>query len=394
MTQPMSSGNMQALVGTTQGNTYTLDRLLHEGRHGALFEAKQIRLGYRCAVRLLTIDPAQRKPLLAALSQQAQLHHPALIAAIDTMLLPEDRLLIATPLLTGQDLAARVAGQGKLSLSEGLLVLRAVAGALYALHQRGLCHGGLHARNVFLARFEDVTVDGALGGGQGNQRVCLIDGGLYLASGGSASAADDQAALAKIIADTVSDVPPSLQAVLAQAQRPSANQRFQSMQALWLAAETSQGRKTAGAQPTALVGALRLPSVEAKGSRWPLLAVAISFLILAGVIAAVGLKRSQPSSDAVRLVSKPATESEQVTIQLELSPDSARITVDGKVAKNPLQLPRSDKSLPLLIEADGYLPVNSKIVPDRDRSVHITLAPAAAAEAAESSKKRSRSRKK
>ena len=75
-------------------------------------------------------------------------------------------------------MAARLLGQGKLSLSEGLLVLRAVAGALYALHQKGLCHGGLHGRNVFLARFEDVTVDGALGGGQGNQRVCLMDDGL------------------------------------------------------------------------------------------------------------------------------------------------------------------------------------------------------------------------
>ena len=35
-----ASANMQALVGTTQGNTYTLERLLSEGRHGALFEAK------------------------------------------------------------------------------------------------------------------------------------------------------------------------------------------------------------------------------------------------------------------------------------------------------------------------------------------------------------------
>ena len=33
-----ASANMQALVGTTQGNTH-LERLLSEGRHGALFEA-------------------------------------------------------------------------------------------------------------------------------------------------------------------------------------------------------------------------------------------------------------------------------------------------------------------------------------------------------------------
>jgi serine/threonine protein kinase len=163
MTQPTQVANVQALVGTTQGNTYTLERLLCESRNSALFEAKQIRLGSRCAVRLLQIDPGQRKPLLAALSQQAQLHHPALLTAVDTMLLSDDKLLIATPLLTGQDLAQRVAGQGKLSLAEGLSVLRELAGALYALHQRGLCHGGISARNVFVASFEDVAVDGALG---------------------------------------------------------------------------------------------------------------------------------------------------------------------------------------------------------------------------------------
>ena len=394
MTQPTQVANVQALVGTTQGNTYTLERLLCESRNSALFEAKQIRLGSRCAVRLLQIDPGQRKPLLAALSQQAQLHHPALLTAVDTMLLSDDKLLIATPLLTGQDLAQRVAGQGKLSLAEGLSVLRELAGALYALHQRGLCHGGISARNVFVASFEDVAVDGALGGGKANQRICLLDAGLYLGRGGSASAADDQAALGKLIAETVSDVPPALKAVLSQAQNPSAGKRFASLQALWQAAEASQGRKAAGAQPTALVGALRLPTIESKGSRWPLLAVAASFLVLAVVIAVVGLSRGPAPSDAPPVVSKTVREPDSVTIQLELSPDTATVTLDGKVTKSPLTLPRSTQAVTLLIEAEGHQSVRSKLLPDRDRSLHISLAPAPGEESADTGKKRSKSRKK
>jgi hypothetical protein len=383
------------LVGTTQGNTYTLERLLHDGRHGTLFEAKQIRLGYRCAVRLLSIDPGQRKPLLAVLSQQAQLHHPSLIAPIDTMLLADDRLLLATPLLTGQDLAQRVAGQGKLSLAEGLAVLRAATGALHALHQRGLCHGAVTARNLFVASFDDVAVDGAMGGGQGNQRVCLLDGGLYLASGENASAADDQAALAKLLDETVSDVPPALKAVLTQAINPSPGQRFSSMQAMWRAAEASQGNKAVGAQPTALVGVLRMPSVASPGSRWPLLAVAGAFLILAAVVGVVGLGRSPAVPEPARVVAKSVGESEQVTIQLELSPDHAQVMVNGKVMKNPLALLRSTEPVPLTIAADGYLPSTSKIVPDRDRSVHISLARAVPTEeAGDSTKKRGKSRSK
>ncbi|HNO68246.1 MAG TPA: hypothetical protein PKI49_07030, partial [Pseudomonadota bacterium] len=163
-----ASANMQALVGTTQGNTYTLERLLSEGRHGALFEAKQIRLGYRCFVRLLTVDPAQRKPLLTALSQQTQIPHPGLCPIVDTMQLSDETLLIASPLLAGQDLGQRVAGQGKLSLSEGMAVLRTAAGALHALHQKGLCHGGISGQSLLIVGFDDVAVDGALGGGQVN----------------------------------------------------------------------------------------------------------------------------------------------------------------------------------------------------------------------------------
>ncbi|MBL8636004.1 MAG: hypothetical protein JNM40_22445 [Myxococcales bacterium] len=394
MTQPTSLGNVQALVGSTQGNTYTLERLIHEGGRGALFEAKQIRLGSRCAVRLLGLEQGQRKPLLGALSQQAQVHHPGLISAIDTMLLGDDRLLIATPLLGGQDLAARVAGQGKLSLAEGLLVLRATAGALYALHQRGLCHGGLHARNIFLARFEDVAVDGVLGNGQGNQRVCLLDAGLYLARGQQATPADDQAALSKIISETVSDIPPPLAAILAQAQHPTVSRRFPSLQALWLAAESAQGRKAVAAQQTALVGALRLPTVDAKSSRWPMLLAAGSFLVLAAVIAAVGLRKSQAATDEVRVVAKASVAAEQVTIVLELSPGHASVSLDGKPTQSPLRLNRSEQAMQLLIEADGYQSVSSRLIPDRDRTVHISLAKVQPQEPVETTKKRKSSRKK
>lgn len=390
-----ASANMQALVGTTQGNTYTLERLVHEGRHGALFEAKQIRLGYRCLVRLISVDPAQRKPLLAALSLQAQLLHPGLCPVVDTMQLSDDLLLMATPFLVGQDLSQRVAGQGKLSLSEGMAVLRTTAGALHALHQKGLCHGSVSGQNLLIVGFDDVAVDGALGGGQANQRVVLLDSGLYLAQKEKASAADDQAALGKLIEDHVSDLSPALRTVLASAQNPSVSKRYPSIQALWQAAEAALGRKGAAAQPTAMVGALKMPKLDERGSRLPLWAAAASFLILAIVIGVVGLRRPAPSTEPAKLVSKSAADTEQVMIQLELSPGNAKVFVDGKLVQSPLKLARSTQEVPLRIEADGYLPALSKVVPDRDRSLHITLAKAAeAAEALDAAKKPRRSRSK
>ena len=204
----------------------------------------------------------------------------------------------------------------------------------------------------------------------------------------------DQAALAKVISDSVSDLPPSLQSILAQAQHPTVSSRFQSLQSLWLAAESSQGRKAVAAQPTALVGVLRLPGSDSRAARWPMLVAAGAFFVLAAVIAVVGLRRTSAPSDEVRVIAKSSAVPEEVTIQLELSPSSAKVFIDGKPVQSPLRLGRSEQPLQLAIEADGYQSVSSRLIPDRDRTVHISLASAQPPEPVESSKKRKSSRKK
>lgn len=380
-------GTMQALVGTTQGNSYQLERLLQEGRHGALFEAKQIRLGFRCVVRMLSVDPAQRKAFLSTLSQQTQLAHPGLGTVTDAMQLSDDSLLVATLLLPGQSLSDRLATQGKLSLSEGLAVARTLAGALHALHQRGLCHGAVSTRNVLIVGFDDVAVDGALGGGKVNQRAVLVDGGLYVATKEPASAADDQAALAQLIEEAVSDLTPPLRSVLGQAKDANPNNRFQTLQAFWQAIESARGRKVAAAVPTAMVGQVRMPNLSEKANRVPLLLAAAAFLVLAVVVAIVGLRRPAPAdTPTVKTVALP--ESEVVIIQLEINPPGAQVFLAGKPASLPLRLKRSSEPVPLRIDAEGFLSSNPKVVPDRDRVVNVTLAPASEpADTAEPSKK-------
>ena len=43
----------QSLLGVTLVGVYTLDKILNEGRHGALFDARHTCTGVRYAVRLL-----------------------------------------------------------------------------------------------------------------------------------------------------------------------------------------------------------------------------------------------------------------------------------------------------------------------------------------------------
>src|SRR5262245_9806458 len=135
--------NPQSLIGSTVGNTYVLDRVIGQGRHGALFEARHARLGSRCVVRLIRSDAPRRHALLTILSKHATLSHPNLNPPFDVIVLPDDQIVLASELLAGQDLNQRIAAVGKLTASEGVVMLRQASAALHALHQKGLSHGNL-----------------------------------------------------------------------------------------------------------------------------------------------------------------------------------------------------------------------------------------------------------
>src|SRR6195952_5035131 len=118
------NANPAALVGTTIGNTFTLDKLLGQGRHGTLFEARHVRLGQRYAVRVLGLDANRRAALIGALSQCAAVVHPNLMPVREVAALADDKVALCTPLLPGVNLAQRVAAQGKLTAAEATVMMR------------------------------------------------------------------------------------------------------------------------------------------------------------------------------------------------------------------------------------------------------------------------------
>lgn len=383
------SGSPTGWVGTTVANTYVLERLLSQGRHGALFVAKHQRLGHQCVVRLVTVDAARRGPWLSQLGALCQVSHPHLQAPTEVVFLPGDQLLLVSPLLPGQDLAQRRAEGGKLALSEGTLMMRQIAAGLHSLHQRGLVHGNLTANNVFFLRFDDVAVDDALASSKGAQTVRLLDMGLQLLDGASptATAVDDQRALASLVTAQVADLSPGQQRVLQRAQSASATSRYSSMQELWSAFVGAQAGKSepAVAVKTALVSQIHL---DGKG-RKPGLSTGALVATVVGVAVAVGLVGSyltlgrSPSGTAAQ--SAPAgTVGAEVTLNFEISPPSAVVTINGKTSASSqaVLVSRGESPLPIVISADGYTPATLRVVPKADRTIQLALAPLAPAPAA------------
>lgn len=306
--------NPQGMVGTTVGNTYVLERVIGQGRHGALFEARHSRLSCRCAVRIIRTDSNRRSNLLGALSRQGGMTHPHLNPPRDVLLLPEDQLLIASPFLNGQDLNQRIAARGKLTAIEGVLMLRQAASALHALHQQSLTHGNLTATNVFFVKFDDVSVENALSDGKNSQCVHIIDAGLGLLENNTATPAEDQRNLGRIMLAFVADLSPEQRQILERTQDARPESRFASIAELWRAFEESKAARGQSAQArsvaTAMVAQIKGPAARPVNRRTYIIGAAAAVgLVAVASIAIVGT-RKPPSLPQTPAAAAPAAADE------------------------------------------------------------------------------------
>ena len=137
-----------ALVPGAMVGPYRLVRELGRGGMGIVFEAEDIRLHRRVALK--AVSPAARDAGDERLRQEARaaaaLVHPhiATIYALDEI---DGHAYIASELLEGETLR-NVLARGPLPREETLAVAHALASALEAAHARGIVHRDLKPENV------------------------------------------------------------------------------------------------------------------------------------------------------------------------------------------------------------------------------------------------------
>ncbi len=308
-----AANNPQSLLGVTLAGVYTLDKILNEGRHGALFDARHTRTGVRYAVRLLRTDAARRSALFEHLKRVSAVVHPHLIPPVEVQVLPDEQLLIATPFLPGQDLNQRIAARGKLSSAEGQAMMRQLASALHALQVAGTCHGNLSATNVFFCRYDDLAVDSPLSDGKGTHRLVLIDAGLTILDGNQPSSADDQRALGRMLSSFVSDLSPATKQVLERTQEANPDARYRTIADLWRFFDEGNsnkpgpgGKSQVRAVATTVVPLVKFdPKAGSKQRRLYILggAAALGMVFVALVAILFGRKSSPPPPPAVSDIS-------------------------------------------------------------------------------------------
>ena len=142
-------------LGTIINDKYRLDRVLARGGQGVVFVAQHLQLDVSVAVKFLShsyaLDPTARGRFEREARAAVRLHTPHVVQVLDYGV-EEEMPYIVMELLDGEDLAARLEREHRLSLHAASKILTQAARGLQQAHDLGLVHRDLKPGNLFLAR--------------------------------------------------------------------------------------------------------------------------------------------------------------------------------------------------------------------------------------------------
>ncbi len=132
---------------------YRIVRLLGKGGMGSIYEAVQIKLDRRVAIKVLDRNLSDNPIYVARFRREARsaaaLNHPRIIHIYDIEEIDGD-LFIAMELVDGMNLSDRLKHLGKLSIPATLHIAKQVVDALTYAQQQGIIHRDIKPDNLIL----------------------------------------------------------------------------------------------------------------------------------------------------------------------------------------------------------------------------------------------------
>ncbi len=142
-------------LGALLGNKYRLDRLLGRGGMGAVYQAENVDIGRRVAVKVLLPEVAADADALTRFRTEARaaaaIGHPGIAEVIDFGTTPEGGAYLVMEYLEGETLGARLRRAGPLDVETVGWLADELLAAVAAAHGKGVIHRDLKPDNVFLA---------------------------------------------------------------------------------------------------------------------------------------------------------------------------------------------------------------------------------------------------
>jgi serine/threonine protein kinase len=152
---------------------FRITRKLGAGGMAEVYEAKHELMNRYAAVKLLRPEMSARGIIVQRFFHEAQaaasIEHPGIVHVYDVGYTNDGRAYLVMELLSGETLSQRLQRHKRLSLEATVTMIRQLAGAVGAAHQRGIVHRDLKPDNIFLVPDPEMP--------QG-ERVKVLDFGL------------------------------------------------------------------------------------------------------------------------------------------------------------------------------------------------------------------------
>ena len=157
-------------IGTVFQERYRIDRLIDRGAMGRVYEAVQLAVQRRVAIKLLDPELLRTRRAVARFQQEARaiaaLKHPNTVRLFDFGDV-DGQLFLVMEFLEGESLASIVERDGPSDSRRAVRIMRQVLGALAEAHQGGIVHRDLKPANIFVTHV-----------GLKNDHVKILDFGI------------------------------------------------------------------------------------------------------------------------------------------------------------------------------------------------------------------------
>lgn len=143
------------MLGSVVDDRYEIVNVIGEGGMGVVYAARHRALGKRFALKALRKDLATDHEIAARFMQEARtaasISHPGLVEITDFGNLPTGQPFFVMELLEGQSLAQLIRRGGPIPAGRAIEIVRQIADALGAAHDRSIVHRDLKPDNVHVS---------------------------------------------------------------------------------------------------------------------------------------------------------------------------------------------------------------------------------------------------
>jgi eukaryotic-like serine/threonine-protein kinase len=146
---------LEALVGRTIAGKYSVLRLIGRGGMGAVYEAENVGIGKKVALKFVDRELARDEQVTSRFAREARaassIESNNIVTVFDAGI-EDGRPYLVMELLRGEDLGTRLRRLGRVPVADALHIAAQVLRGLSRAHDAGIIHRDLKPDNVFLVK--------------------------------------------------------------------------------------------------------------------------------------------------------------------------------------------------------------------------------------------------